>query len=87
MFKVFKSQHQSGKTKLLSREAVEVEEHTRCKCDCKKKESDCNKYQRYNKAACSCVCINIEDQRKCADVSQRFTHSIIKKKPNTIHFS
>lgn len=55
----------NGRTKLIGREIIEVEKHTKCKCDCRVKESDCSEYQRYNKASCSCVCMNIEDQKKC----------------------
>lgn len=55
--------------KLLNKELVEVEEHSRCKCDCRKKESDCTKFQRYNRAQCMCICINIEDKNKCLAVS------------------
>lgn len=55
--------------KLLNKELVEVEEHTRCKCDCRLKPNDCSKFQRYNKAQCMCICINIEDKNKCLAVS------------------
>lgn len=64
--KVVKSRYQGGnKMKFLNKEPVLVEEHLNCKCECKKKESDCSRFQRYNKASCSCLCINTEDQTKC----------------------
>lgn len=69
---VYKSRYQGGKMKLLNKELVEVEEHTRCKCDCRKKESDCTRFQRYNKAQCMCICINIEDKNKCLGVSVKW---------------
>lgn len=66
---VFKAQYQhGGKLKFLNKELVEVEEHTKCKCDCKTKASDCNQFQRYEKAQCLCKCINTEDKNKCLAV-------------------
>lgn len=60
--------------KFLNRELVFVEEHTKCKCDCRKKESECTKFQRYDKSQCMCNCINLEDQNKCLAVSKVCLH-------------
>lgn len=71
-FEVYKSQYQGGnKLKFINRELVFVDEHTKCKCDCRKKESDCTKFQRYDKSQCMCNCVNLEDKNKCLGNDQK----------------
>ncbi|KYB27935.1 hypothetical protein TcasGA2_TC007448 [Tribolium castaneum] len=65
-FKVIKTQYTGGKKlKVLSKEVILVEKHTKCKCDCKVRAEDCNRFQEYRKSECRCACTNYDEEKKC----------------------
>ncbi|KAG5873208.1 hypothetical protein JTB14_019517 [Gonioctena quinquepunctata] len=70
-YQVLKTQYTGNKKlKILGKEIIPVEKHTKCKCDCKIKEEvamkDCNEYQEYRPAECRCACKNIDEEKKCS---------------------
>ncbi|RZC32937.1 vascular endothelial growth factor A-A-like, partial [Asbolus verrucosus] len=65
-YKVIKTQYTGGKKlKLVGKEVVLVEKHTKCKCDCRVRPEDCNKFQEYKKSECRCACTNYDEEKKC----------------------
>lgn len=65
-FSVLKTQYVGGKNlKLVGKEIVVLEKHTKCKCDCKVRPEDCNIYQVYKKPECRCACTNTDEEKKC----------------------
>ncbi|XP_044748870.1 uncharacterized protein LOC123309709 [Coccinella septempunctata] len=65
-YSVLKTQYVGGKNlKLVGKEIVVLEKHTKCKCDCKVKPEDCNRFQVYKKSECRCACTNTDEEKKC----------------------
>jgi len=65
-FQVIETRYEGGsKLNYKGKKYVTVEQHIKCKCDCKVKEEHCNELQQYEKSECGCVCINVDDEKKC----------------------
>ncbi|GLV35215.1 cramped [Carabus blaptoides fortunei] len=65
-FQVIVSQYTGGtKLTLKGKELIQVEKHTKCNCECVVKQEDCNSFQEYRKNECRCVCLNLDERRKC----------------------
>ncbi|XP_031368402.1 uncharacterized protein LOC102675058 [Apis dorsata] len=64
----------SNTLKYQGKRIVPIEEHTQCTCDCKIKETDCNKKQSYVPEECTCVCNNIDEQKKCNESNMKIWH-------------
>ncbi|XP_023030177.2 uncharacterized protein isoform X3 [Leptinotarsa decemlineata] len=69
-FQVVKTQYTgTKKLKILGKEIIPVEKHTKCKCDCKIKAEvatlHCNQYQEYKPDECRCTCKNTDEEQKC----------------------
>nr|CAD7430109.1 unnamed protein product [Timema monikensis] len=65
-YQVIVTQYDGGaQLKYKGKEIVSVEQHLKCKCDCTVKEKDCTRLQEYRAGECRCVCLNVDDERKC----------------------
>uniref|UniRef100_A0A6B2EIR1 Putative vascular endothelial growth factor a-a-like protein n=1 Tax=Phlebotomus kandelakii TaxID=1109342 RepID=A0A6B2EIR1_9DIPT len=70
-FTIIKSQYTGGaRMQLVERVPIIVDQHTKCRCGCAVQEEHCNRFQRYEKSQCKCICTNLEDQSKCLKESE-----------------